>query len=309
MYYGIIYSATNSLTGKTYIGQTIEGLDERRRKHLKDARSNKKWYHPFYRDIYMFGKEIFIWDIIDYAESLSELNKKECYYIRVYDTFENGYNRTLGGVDGYPLAKKSAEEIKNIHEKIRNSVKDYFANESSEKKKDRTQKVSASLKESWASKSQEERKAHGLKTGAKLKGITFSEEHCLALSKAKKGKRLNDNIFLQRVKSSAYPDFDKESFERCQGESKSKEIRQPLKSESKKGEKNPMYGVYGADNPRSKTIRCTDLRTGEQQIIVGIQEAARILGIPATYICRTLKHHRRSCYGYAFEYVVIDSKI
>lgn len=39
--FGIIYKVTNLINGKMYIGQTVSGLDERKRKHINDAKNKR----------------------------------------------------------------------------------------------------------------------------------------------------------------------------------------------------------------------------------------------------------------------------
>ena len=74
-------------------------------------------------------------------------------------------------------------------------------------------------------------------------------------------------------------------------------------SESKSGEKNPMFLHKGEKDYRSKKILCINLKTQEEKIIIGIQEAGRQLNISASKICAVLKKRRKTCYGYTFRYI------
>ena len=49
-----------------------------------------------YRAIRKYGVENFIFEVIEECK-IEELNQKEEYWIKKYDTFFNGYNQTLGG--------------------------------------------------------------------------------------------------------------------------------------------------------------------------------------------------------------------
>ena len=96
---GVIYLRT-SPEGKCYVGQTI---DEKKR--------NRNWMDKNYeyagkkinqaREKY--GPENFKYDILfelisfSKAELISILNEKETYFIKLYDSFKNGYNSSLGG--------------------------------------------------------------------------------------------------------------------------------------------------------------------------------------------------------------------
>ena len=94
-YYGIIYSATNKINNKKYIGQTTCSLMKRKREHLTSVTQNKT---SFQKAINKYGIKNFVWKIIDHAESQEELDEKEIYWIDYYNTFgHDGYNMTTGG--------------------------------------------------------------------------------------------------------------------------------------------------------------------------------------------------------------------
>jgi group I intron endonuclease len=96
-HYGLIYKVTNSIDGKVYIGQTINTLKERKKRHLKSVRANSVLY--FHNAIRKYGVKAFTWEILDFAINRIELNKKECYFIKEYESFNKkfGYNMTFGG--------------------------------------------------------------------------------------------------------------------------------------------------------------------------------------------------------------------
>ena len=94
----LIYKATNKITGKSYIGQTVKELSYRMAEHKHRA----KYEHPntkFYNAINKYGWDSFEWSIIEESDfwSKEELNRKEKYYIQYYDTLNNGYNILEGG--------------------------------------------------------------------------------------------------------------------------------------------------------------------------------------------------------------------
>lgn len=106
--YWIIYQVTNKLNGKSYIGQTIQGLELRRSGHHSSAFKARTKYH-FHNALRKYGKEAFEWREIDKADSLEELNRLEAYWIGYYDTYENGYNSTKGG-DGVRVNEYSRKQ-------------------------------------------------------------------------------------------------------------------------------------------------------------------------------------------------------
>lgn len=100
----IIYKIENKINGKCYIGQTIRNLDERVSEHLR-----KNYYIG--RALNKYGLHNFDIDVIDYAESIDELNSKECFYIEKYNSMTpQGYNLCDGG--GRTLGFKHTEESK-----------------------------------------------------------------------------------------------------------------------------------------------------------------------------------------------------
>lgn len=91
----IIYKVTNKVNGKIYIGQTIRTLEQRKWQHLDAAKNGCKTH--FYNAIRKYGEENFVFEIIDEASSLQELNELERYYIAKFNCIENGYNMVDGG--------------------------------------------------------------------------------------------------------------------------------------------------------------------------------------------------------------------
>lgn len=86
-----IYKITNNLNNKSYIGQSIH-IEKRWEEHLyKSSKSSLIQYV-----IYKYGKENFTFEILEECEQ-SKLNEREQYWIKFYNSFENGYNLTLGG--------------------------------------------------------------------------------------------------------------------------------------------------------------------------------------------------------------------
>lgn len=93
--YGYIYKYT-SPSGKSYIGQTIQSLSDR-------AGHNGKNYAGcplFYRAIEKYGFENFEVEILATVPE-EQLDQAEIKYIEIFDTFNNGYNKTNGGQQGF----------------------------------------------------------------------------------------------------------------------------------------------------------------------------------------------------------------
>lgn len=117
-----IYKITNKINNKVYIGQTIRPVQDRWKRHINDALQNILDTH-FARAIRYYSPENFIIETIDTATNQEELNQKEQYWIRFYDSISNGYNETdaISKCGGNTYKSKTPEEMKKISEKIRQS--------------------------------------------------------------------------------------------------------------------------------------------------------------------------------------------
>ena len=105
----IIYKVTNKINGKIYIGQTIRTLEQRKWQHLNAAKGGCKTH--FYNAIRKYGEDNFIFEVIDEASTLVELNELERYYIKKFDCINNGYNMVDGGNNNVMFL----DEVKQHH--------------------------------------------------------------------------------------------------------------------------------------------------------------------------------------------------
>ena len=108
--YGIIYKYT-SPSKRCYIGQTVN------EKARKDGHRSAEWDFEqdtkFARAIRSHGFESLIYEVIDYANNQDELNEKEIYWIKFYDSINSGYNITEGGAAG-PAYKHSDIIVRDV---------------------------------------------------------------------------------------------------------------------------------------------------------------------------------------------------
>ena len=107
-----IYKITNLINGKVYIGQSID-IEHRwyQEKRLNGVNDHLK--SAFLK----YGLENFCFEILEECQQ-EELNKKECLYIKNYNSFDRnfGYNETTGGSKGHiqrgrKLSQKTREKI------------------------------------------------------------------------------------------------------------------------------------------------------------------------------------------------------
>lgn len=109
--YGIIYKIKNIITGKVYIGQTTNprgfngrydykgtGIERVYNYSLNKALHGTDYNQHLFRSIEKYGLDAFVVDeVFDTENDKDELNEKERYYIEQFDSFKNGYNRSIGG--------------------------------------------------------------------------------------------------------------------------------------------------------------------------------------------------------------------
>jgi group I intron endonuclease len=95
----IIYKATNEINGKSYIGQTVRTLSERKKEHIETALKMRDGKNYFHWAIVEYGEENFKWEILDRSDNQNKLNELEKFYIKNFRTNDNrfGYNGTQGG--------------------------------------------------------------------------------------------------------------------------------------------------------------------------------------------------------------------
>lgn len=93
-----IYKAICILNNKIYIGQTNTSIEERWKQHYTAAflPSHGDYNFAFHRAIRKYGKENFKIELVEECNK-DDLNEKERYWIQYYDSYNNGYNSTLGG--------------------------------------------------------------------------------------------------------------------------------------------------------------------------------------------------------------------
>ena len=116
---GYIYKITNLINNKCYIGQTTKSIEERWNRHKRDAFNKEKYNYeyPLYRAFRKYGIENFSFEIIEKCK-ISELNEKEIYWIKYYNSAgHNGYNQTLGG-DGTRILELDEQEVIKKYEEF-----------------------------------------------------------------------------------------------------------------------------------------------------------------------------------------------
>lgn len=124
-----IYKVTNKINNKCYIGQSVD-IKSRFQQHESQAYNKKRNSYNFtlYRAIRKYGIKNFSFEIIEECPK-EILNEREQYWINYYDSYNNGYNMTIGGdtstnhkekkVKQYDINGKFIAEYNSIREASR----------------------------------------------------------------------------------------------------------------------------------------------------------------------------------------------
>lgn len=123
---GYIYKITNQLNQKVYIGLTSRSVEQRWKEHLQAVNSLKD-KRPLYKAIAKYGMKNFSVETIEEVED-DFLGEREIYWINYYNSYNKGYNATLGG-DGkwtrkilqYNLNGEFIASYNSINEAIKNT--------------------------------------------------------------------------------------------------------------------------------------------------------------------------------------------
>ena len=152
---GFIYKISNKVNGKSYIGQTIQNVKERFYQHCATKCSQAILNMVIHKAINKYGKSNFTLEVIEEVES-TNLNDRERYWIRYYDSYNNGYNSTEGGQDGIKLFKnldtesivreyksgKSLREIGRLFNVDKQTIKDLLVRNNINLRTTKTYKLS-----------------------------------------------------------------------------------------------------------------------------------------------------------------------
>lgn len=94
-----IYCLYNTITEKSYIGQTLKTIEFRWKQHLRDARRPKYAHYPLYRSIQKYGKMAFELIFITSVSTQEDADNLEKIWIILLQSRSHncGYNVKEGG--------------------------------------------------------------------------------------------------------------------------------------------------------------------------------------------------------------------
>ena len=110
----LIYKVKNKKNNKVYIGKTTKSLEDRKKAHYKNT---IKCETNFGRALKKYPEDTFEWSVLEEVKNKKNLDKKEMYYINQFDTYNKGYNMTLGGGGGLTYNTES-ENYNRIKSKL-----------------------------------------------------------------------------------------------------------------------------------------------------------------------------------------------
>lgn len=94
---GYIYKISNTVNNRVYIGQTVFSTEERWKQHISASfDTGFRGDNLLYRAMRKHGRDKFYIETIEKVED-NKLSERETYWIKYYDSYNNGYNMTLGG--------------------------------------------------------------------------------------------------------------------------------------------------------------------------------------------------------------------
>lgn len=153
-----IYKAFHKETGKSYIGFD-SSWPKRKNSHIRQSQKNPRQY--LHNAIRKYGADSFEWEVIYNSTDREHCLEMEKHFIQEYNTFEEGYNLTLGGEGKFGTLY--SEETRRKMSQSRKGIKH------SEETKQRF----SEMRRGQTSPN---------------KGKTFTDEHRKKLSEAKLGK-------------------------------------------------------------------------------------------------------------------------
>lgn len=201
-----VYSITNKINNKRYIGISCY-IETRWHRHKwalnNDRHENIKLLNAWRK----YGEDNFIFEIIEEINDIDDLSEREKYYISSYDSFKNGYNRSLGG-DGTIGFVADEERLKVMSEKMKGNKYSLGKKRS----KETIEKLSKSLKRV---KNQDRYKDIARENLKRLWKDTNFREKVIALNKGNKyalGRKLSEeqkSILSQKHSGKGNPFYNK----------------------------------------------------------------------------------------------------
>lgn len=117
-----IYTITNKINGKIYIGKT-KNLKDRWKNHCSNVGKKRR---PLYDGMLHYGIDNFVMEVVDTTteDKIDELEKN---WIEKLDTINTGYNLTEGGTGGDTFSNRTTQSKNRTRKKLSDISKAYVS--------------------------------------------------------------------------------------------------------------------------------------------------------------------------------------
>lgn len=111
----LIYKITNRVNNKCYIGKTDLTFEIRWKQHQADWHKKNAENRALYRAFTKYGILSFDKEVIEDNLTPEEAAIREQYWIKFYNSYDNGYNETLGGEGRSTITPEEVEQIIQLY--------------------------------------------------------------------------------------------------------------------------------------------------------------------------------------------------
>lgn len=113
-----IYKITNKTNGRCYIGQSTH-IEKRWKDHYyaHQNMNDEGYNYPLYKAMRKYGYDNFTFEILEEC-NFTALNEREMFYVKQFNSFNDGYNQTLGGDSTTQSSKLTIEQVLEIQDKL-----------------------------------------------------------------------------------------------------------------------------------------------------------------------------------------------
>lgn len=121
-----IYRIINLTTGKSYVGQSVNVI-KRKRQHFSNLRCGRHENDYLQKSYNKYGLSSFKFEVLEKMGVLSdeEVSSREVFWITYYDSYNSGYNLTIGG-EGTKRRVFSEEERRLISKRVAGKGNPFF---------------------------------------------------------------------------------------------------------------------------------------------------------------------------------------
>ena len=167
-----IYSITNLITGKMYIGYTND-VEKRFSNHRSSGGRGIGSCTQLYKSMKKHGVDNFLFEVIQSEiETLEEAKRLEIKFIDLYDTYANGYNANAGGTGGDMSSYPSWNEAMiKMHANKQSHEYATYGMEGKTHSIESKQKQADARKKYWESMSVEDLRERSLKISGRNNGM------------------------------------------------------------------------------------------------------------------------------------------